>query len=55
VVTNNTVGHDLTVKNNKPGGATVASNGSGHDAVCQGNAPQTGTGNTAAHSSSCPA
>lgn len=53
-VGNNGVGHDLKVQDNKPGGATVRQNTAGHDAVCQGNSPQAGSGNTAAHGSSCP-
>jgi len=44
---NNTVGHDLTVKGNEPGGATVDNNSVGHDADCHDNSPFSGSGNTA--------
>jgi hypothetical protein len=55
IVSGNNAGHDLTVKNNQPGGATVSANSAGHDAVCQQNTPQSGSGNPAVHASSCPA
>jgi hypothetical protein len=47
--------HDLTVKNNKPGGASVVGNYARHNAVCQKNGPQTGSGNHAAGSNGRPA
>ena len=54
-VGNNIVSHDLNVQNNKPGGVIVRNNSAGHDAVCQGNNPQTGSGNKANHNNTCPA
>jgi streptogramin lyase len=48
------IGHDLEVQDNEPGGATVSGNYAGHDATCQQNSPQTGSGNHAAHNNSCP-
>jgi hypothetical protein len=54
-VGNNTVTYDLTVQSNKPGGVTVRNNSAGHDAICKGNDPQTGSGNRASHSNTCPA
>lgn len=50
-----TFGHDLTVQRNLPGGATVERNHAGHDALCHNNTPQSGSGNTAAHTLACPA
>ena len=50
----NPIGHDLRVQDNRPGGATVSNNYAGHDATCQRNSPQTGNGNRAVHSNSCP-
>jgi hypothetical protein len=54
-VGDNSAGHDVKVQDNRPGGATVNRNSSGHDTTCQGNNPQTGKGNNAVHSNSCPA
>ena len=54
VVAANTVSHNLTVQSNTPGGATVIGNSVGFDAVCSANNPQSGSGNTGAHSNSCP-
>ncbi len=55
VVGDSTVGHNLTVQNNHPGGATVERNHAGQDATCHNNAPQFGAGNSAVHALSCPA
>jgi hypothetical protein len=44
----------VKVQNNKPGGATVNRNSAGHDATCQENSPQSGSGNNAAHANTCP-
>ena len=54
-VADNSVGHDAKVQDNEPGGATVDRNSAGHDTICQGNSPQTGNGNKAGHSNTCPA
>jgi hypothetical protein len=48
------IGHDQKVQDNKPGGATVSGNYSGHDATCKHNSPQAGSGNHASHNNSCP-
>ena len=53
-VGNNNVSHDLTVQGNKPGGAKIRNNSAGHNATCQNNSPQTGNGNTATGTNSCP-
>ncbi len=55
VVSGNKAGHDLKAQNNRPGGITVSGNSAGHDATCQSNSPQSGSGNTAVHKSTCPA
>jgi len=52
-VSDNSVGHNLTVENNKPGGATVNRNTAGHNADCDKNSPFTGTGNTASGKDTC--
>jgi CSLREA domain-containing protein len=54
VVGENTIGNDLRVEDNKPGGTTVRGNAAGHDASCNKNDPQTGGGNTAGHKNTCP-
>jgi len=51
----NTVGHDLIVQGNRPGGVTISGNSAGHAAICQANSPQSGSGNTAVGMNSCPA
>ena len=48
------IGHDLNIAGNRPGGATINGNWATHDAVCQNNQPQTGSGNHAGHSNGCP-
>ena len=53
-VSGNTVGQDLSVQKNQPGGVTVSGNDAGHDATCKSNSPQAGSGNTAAGKNSCP-
>jgi hypothetical protein len=53
-VGNNTISHNLTVQNNKPGGVIISNNKVGYDAVCQANNPQTGSGNKANHNNTCP-
>ena len=53
-VGNDNVSHDLTVQGNKPGGAKIRNNSAGHNATCQNNSPQTGNGNTATGTNSCP-
>jgi hypothetical protein len=51
-VDNNTVAHNLTVINNK-GGADISSNSATYNATCS-NTPQTGSGNSAGGTNSCP-
>jgi hypothetical protein len=51
----NRIGHDLVVQGNKPGGAAIVGNIVGNNATCSGNSPQTGSGNTAGGTRSCPA
>jgi len=54
VVGENSIGNDLAVEGNQPGGATVRNNAAGHDASCTNNHPETGSGNTATHRNTCP-
>jgi hypothetical protein len=48
------IGHDLIVRSNHPGGATVRNNYAAHNAICTRNSPQGGEGNHARHNHGCP-
>ena len=54
VVDSLTAGHYLSVRSNRPGGATIDDNHAGA-ASCVNNDPQSGSGNVATHVNTCPA